>query len=262
MVLVHGFGCDQSVWRYITPGLLDTYKIVLIDQVGVGDSDCSGYNSGKYASLEAYAADILEVYHELNLQDAILVGHSVGATLCILCAIQEPDRFSELILLVPSPCYINDGDYYGGFERADVEAMLATMQADYEGWATTYAPFIMGNPDCPSLEQDLEELFCRANQDIAKEFARITFLSDYRPMLSKLTNKTLLLQCTEDTFAPPRVGAFIHEAIPTSMLLTLGATGHCPHLSAPIETLSAISAFLQQPRTMTDNFSSAINQAK
>jgi sigma-B regulation protein RsbQ len=244
MMLVHGFGCDQNIWRYITAGLLANYQLVLIDQVGVGDSELSAYDPDKYATLNGYAADIVDVCHTLNLQDVILIGHSVGATISILSAIQEPDLFSKLILIGPSPCYINDGDYYGGFERADIEAMLDMMNTDYRSWAYMFGPLIMGTPDCPSLGHELMESFCRADTDIAKEFARVTFLSDNRQDLPKVLTKTLILQCSADMIAPAEVGAYVHQAITGSTLVTLRATGHCPHLSAPIETLAVIESFL------------------
>jgi sigma-B regulation protein RsbQ len=244
IMFIHGFGCDQNIWRYITAGLLANYQLVLIDQVGVGDSDLSAYNPDKYATLNGYAADVVDVCHTLNLHDVVLVGHSVGATISLLSAIQEPELFSKLILIGPSPCYINDGDYYGGFERADLEAMLDMMNTDYRSWAHMFAPLIMGNPDCPSLGYELVESFCRADTDIAKAFARVTFLSDNRQDLPKVRTKTLILQCSADMIAPAEVGAYVHQSTPGSTLVSLRATGHCPHLSAPIETLAAIESFL------------------
>ncbi|WP_133272844.1 alpha/beta fold hydrolase [Hymenobacter radiodurans] len=257
MVLVHGFGCDQNVWRYITAGLLANYRLVLIDQVGVGNSALAAYDSDKYATLHGYAADIVEVCHSLALQDVILVGHSVGAMISLLSTIQEPELFSKLILIGPSPCYINDHDYIGGFEQADIKAILAMMNKDFRSWANAFAPLIMGNPECPSLAQELIDSFCHADSAIAKEFARVMFLSDNRQDLPKVITKTLILQCSEDIIAPAEVGAFMHQAIPDSTLITLRATGHCPHLSAPIETLAAIATFLHQAGPV-ENHASAV----
>lgn len=253
MVLVHGFGCDQNIWRYITAGLEANYQLVLIDQVGVGNSELSAYQPDKYATLNGYAADIVEVCHTLGLQDVILVGHSVGAMISVLSAIQEPDLFSKLILIGPSPCYINDHDYFGGFERADIEAMLDMLNKDFRDWANTFAPLIMGNPECPSLAQELIESFCRADNAIARDFARVTFLSDNRQDLPKVPTKTLILQCSSDMIAPAEVGAFVHQSIPDSTLITLRATGHCPHLSAPIETLAAIGTFLHDANSVNSS---------
>lgn len=246
MLFLHGFGCDQNVWRYLTPGLLSKYQLVLLDQVGAGDAVNSAYDPAKYASLEGYAADVVEVCRSLGLEDVILVGHSVGAMIGVLSVIQAPELFQKLVLIGPSPCYLNDSGYFGGFERADVQAMLQVMQADFQSWAHDFAPFIMGNPDSPSLGLELIESFCRADSAIAKEFARVTFLSDNRADLAKLRIKTLVLQCSEDMIAPAEVGAFVQQRVPDATLVTLRATGHCPHLSAPMETLAAIEDFLQQ----------------
>lgn len=246
VVLIHGFGCDQNVWRYLTPRLAATYQLVLIDQVGAGNSLKSAYDSDKYSSLAGYAADILEICRSLELKNIILVGHSVGCMIGVLSAIQEPHLFAKLVLICPSPHYLNEPEYYGGFERDDVHAMLDFMHTDYQGWASNFAPFIMGNPDQPSLGQELVESFCNTNSAIAKEFARVTFLSDNRLDLAKLPTRTLILQCSDDVVAPAEVGDFVYQHVPDATLVTLRATGHCPHLSAPLETLSAIEAFLYQ----------------
>lgn len=244
IMLVHGFGCDQNIWRYITAGLLANYRLVLLDQVGSGNSSLAAYDPAKYASLDGYAADIIDICHQLDLHDIILVGHSVGAMISVLSVIQNPDLFTKLVLIGPSPCYLNDENYLGGFDRADIMSMLTFMNTDYQGWANTFAPFIMGNPDCPSLGQELIESFCRTDSAIAKEFARITFLSDNRQDLPKVLTETLILQCSDDVIAPAEVGAYMQQALPDATLVTLRATGHCPHLSAPIETLAAMETFL------------------
>ena len=246
IVFVHGFGCDQNIWRYLIPSLVEKYRLVLLDQMGAGSSVSADYNATKYASLAGYATDVLEVCHSLELQNVILVGHSVGAMIGVLSAIQEPELFQKLVLIGPSPCYLNDADYFGGFERADVQAMLSVMNTDYQGWANAFAPFIMGNPDNPSLGQELAESFCRADSAIIKDFARVTFLSDNRLDLPHLRTKTLILQCSDDVIAPAEVGDFIYQSLPDATLVTLRATGHCPHLSAPLETLAAIEAFLRE----------------
>jgi sigma-B regulation protein RsbQ len=222
------------------------YRLVLLDQIGAGNSDLTDYDPAKYTSLDGYATDILDVCHQLDLQDVILIGHSVGAMIGVLSAIREPELFHKLVLIGPSPCYLNDDTYTGGFERADVQAMLSVMETDYQNWAHSFAPFIMGNPDTPSLAQELIENFCRADSSIAKEFARVTFFSDNRSDLPKVRTKTLVLQCSEDVIAPAEVGDFVYHTVPDATLVTLRAKGHCPHLSAPMETLAAIDAFLHQ----------------
>lgn len=248
IVFVHGFGCDQNIWRHLTAGLLANYRLVLLDQVGSGNSAHAAYDPAKYATLDGYAADILEVCHLLELRDVILVGHSVGAMISALSAIRAPELFAKLVLIGPSPCYLNlkEENYPGGFDRDDIQAMLTFMSTDYQGWANTFAPFIMGNPDSPSLGQELIESFCRTDSAIVQEFARVTFLSDNRQDLPKVNTRTLILQCSDDVIAPAEVGAYVQQALPNATLVTLSATGHCPHLSAPIETLTALETFLQQ----------------
>ncbi len=244
MMFIHGFGCDQNMWRYITPRFLDTHKIVLLDNVGAGNSDISAYDKIKYGSLDGYANDILEICRELNLYDIILVGHSVGAMISTLSAIKEPERFEKLILIGLSPCYINDKDYFGGFDRADVDAMLHYMETDYMSWSGTFASFIMGNTDKPSLGEELANSFCDTNSDIAKHFARVTFLADNRPDLPYLQTKSLLLQCSQDMIAPEEVATYLKRTIKNATLINLKATGHCPNLSAPLETIAAMETFI------------------
>ncbi|MCC9137018.1 alpha/beta fold hydrolase [Pontibacter silvestris] len=244
MIFGHGFGCDQNMWRYITPAFQQEYIIVLLDHVGAGDSDASAYDEAKYSTLQGYATDILEICRHLNLKDSIYVGHSVGAMIGILSAIQEPERFERLVLVGPSPCYINDEDYTGGFERAEVQAMLELMETDYIGWSSAFAPFVMGNPDRPSLGEELTNSFCKTDSIIAKRFAQVAFLSDNRMDLLELQTKSLILQCAEDMIAPAEVGEYMHNILKGSTLVNLNASGHCPNLSAPLETITAIENYL------------------
>ena len=243
MVFAHGFGCDQNMWRFVAPVFEDEYRVVLFDHVGAGQSDSSAYNRAKYDSLQGYATDVLEICRELGLERVIFVGHSVSALIGMLAAIQEPDRFEKLVLVGPSPCYIDDGDYVGGFSREDIEGLLESLDSNYLGWSSAMAPVIMGNPDRPELGSELTNSFCRTNPEIARHFARVTFLSDHRSDLPKLTTSSLILQCSEDVIAPRAVGEYLHRQIPSELVL-LKATGHCPNLSAPEETSAAIQAFL------------------
>jgi sigma-B regulation protein RsbQ len=245
MMFAHGFGCDQNMWRFITSVFEKHYQIVVFDYVGSGQSDVSAYDPAKYASLDGYAQDVLSICRELGLTDVTLVGHSVGAMIGMLAAIEEPTRFQQLLLLCPSPCYLNQCDYYGGFERGDVEAMLSYMEQDFVGWAESFAPFLMGNPDHPSLAAELAHSFCQTDPIIAKQFARVTFLSDNRQDLPHLHTPCLLVQCAKDLIAPPEVGDYLQAAIPGATLVTLPVNGHCPHVSAPRETLKAIEAFME-----------------
>lgn len=244
MIFAHGFGCDQNMWRFVAPAFEDEYRVVLFDHVGAGRSDPAAWNPGRYASLQGYANDVLEICRELGLARAIFVGHSVSAMIGVLAAIQEPDRFEKLVLVGPSPRYIDDEGYSGGFTREDIEGLLESLDSNYLGWSSAMAPVIMGNPERPELGTELTNSFCRTNPEIAKHFARVTFLSDNRADLPKVGTRTLILQCSEDVIAPRAVGEFVHRQIPGSELVLMKATGHCPNLSAPEETVAAIKGFL------------------
>jgi sigma-B regulation protein RsbQ len=244
MLFAHGFGCDQNMWRLVTPAFEDEYRIVLFDLVGLGGSDWSAYDPARYASLSGYATDVLEICVALDLHDVVFVGHSVSAMIGALAAAEEPDRFARLIMVGPSPRYINDGDYEGGFSQADIESLLESLDSNYLGWSSAMAPVIMGNPDQPHLGAELTASFCRADPEIAKRFARATFLSDNRADLERLKVPTLVLQCSDDVIAPRSVGEYVHDRIPGSEIVYLRATGHCPNLSAPEETVEAIRSFL------------------
>jgi sigma-B regulation protein RsbQ len=244
MMFAPGFGCDQNMWRHVAPEFADEYRIVLFDHVGAGKSDLAAYDPRKYSSLEGYADDILEICHDLELREVIFVGHSVSAMMGVLAAAREPERFAKLILVGPSPRYIDDGDYTGGFTREDIDGLLEQLDSNYLGWAHALAPAIMGRPDRPELGEELTESFCRTDPEIAKQFARVTFLSDNRADLERVTTPALVLQCSDDVIAPTAVGEYVHERLPNSELVLLSATGHCPNLSAPDETIAAIRGFL------------------
>jgi sigma-B regulation protein RsbQ len=244
ILFAHGFGCDQNMWRFVAPAFTNDYQVVLFDHVGAGGSDLAAYDRNKYSSLQGYANDVLEICRELELEKAVFVGHSVSAMIGVLAAIQEPGRFDALALVGPSPRYIDDEDYTGGFSREDIDGLLESLDSNYLGWSSAMAPRIMGNPDRPALGEELTNSFCRTDPEIAKHFARVTFLSDNRADLPKVRARALILQCSEDAIAPRPVGEYVHRQIPGSRLVLLGATGHCPNLSAPEETTAAIRAFL------------------
>ncbi|WP_194832686.1 alpha/beta fold hydrolase [Nocardia sp. XZ_19_369] len=243
LLLAHGFGCDQNMWRLVVPMLAQRFRVVLFDHVGAGRSDTSAWSAERYARLDAYAEDVVEICAELDLRDVVLVGHSVSAMIAVLAADLAPERFARLVLLTPSPRYIDDGDYRGGFSRADIDELLGSLDANYLGWSATMAPVIMGNPDRPELGAELTESFCRTDPMIAQVFAKATFLSDNRADLPKVRIPTLVIQTAVDAIAPPEVGRFVHDQIRGSELVTLPATGHCPQLSAPEATAAAIAAF-------------------
>ena len=244
MVFAHGFGCDQHMWRHVAPAFEPNHCVVLFDHVGAGRSDLSAFSPEKYASLAGYADDLVEVCQELALTDVVFVGHSVSAMIGVLAARRSPDLFAKLVLVGPSPRYVNDGDYIGGFDRQDIEELLDSLDSNYLGWSRAMAPVIMGTPDRPELGEELANSFCRTDPEIARHFARVTFLSDNRDDLAGVTVPTLVLQCSSDVIAPRSVGEYVHRAIPDSELVILNATGHCPNLSAPEETVAAIKAFL------------------
>jgi sigma-B regulation protein RsbQ len=245
IVFAHGFGCDQNLWRFVAPAFEASHRVVLFDHVGAGNSDVSGYSPGKYNSLRAYAADCLEFLAEIGGAPAVFVGHSVSGMIAVLAAIAQPQRFSDLVLICPSPCYINEPGYVGGFEREQIEEMLQVLESNYLGWSSSAAPAFMGNPERPDLGKELAENFCRTDPEIASHFARVTFLSDHRADLALVETPTLILDCKEDFVAPPEVGQYMQRSIRHSQLLTLDATGHCPNLSAPEETIAAIRNYLK-----------------
>ncbi|MFF9850337.1 alpha/beta fold hydrolase [Streptomyces litmocidini] len=244
VVLAHGFGCDQNMWRLTVPALAEKYRVVLFDYVGSGRSDPSAFSEDRYASLDGYAQDVVEVCEALDLRDAVFVGHSVSAMTGVLAADTAPERIGALVMVAPSPRYIDDGTYRGGFSAGDIDELLASLESNYLGWSSAMAPVIMGNPERPELGEELTDSFCATDPEMARVFARTTFLSDSRDDLKKVTVPTLILECTQDVIAPREVGAFVHRAIPGSTLVTLDATGHCPHLSAPEATNEAITGFL------------------
>jgi sigma-B regulation protein RsbQ len=248
VMLAHGFGCDQNMWRLIVPGLARDYRVLLFDHVGSGRSDLSAWRPERYATLDGYADDVLRMCHELELRQVVFVGHSVSAMIGVLAAVREPGQFSKLVLVGPSPRYIDDAGYRGGFSKADIDELLESLDSNYLGWSAAMAPVIMGNPERPELAEELANSFCRTDPAIARAFARTTFLSDNRSDLAEVTVPTLVLQCSRDAIAPPEVGAFVHAQIPGSTLVTLPATGHCPQLSAPEATLAAIASFAAHPR--------------
>lgn len=243
MVFAHGFGCDQQMWRFVAPQFEQDFKVVLFDHVGSGRSDLAAYNSEKYDSLSGYAADLTEIGDVLGLRDAVLVAHSVSAMIAVLASIAAPQMFGRLVLIGPSARYIDDVGYVGGFSQDRIGELLQFLENHYVDWSAAMAPAIMGNADRPHLAEELNDSFCRMDPVIAREFARVTFRSDSRADLPLVTRPSLILQCSEDAIAPVQAGAYVHAAIPGSTLSVLKATGHCPHLSAPREVVSAIRAF-------------------
>ena len=245
MVFAHGFGCDQSMWRYVAPAFEDDYRVVLFDYVGCGKSDWSAWSEDRYGSLRGYARDVLDILEAFDLRDVIFVGHSVSAMIGMLASIQAPERFSRLIQIGPSACYVNDGDYVGGFERKDIEGLLDLMEKNYVGWAAFLAPVVMKNTDRAELVDELQTSFCATDPRVTRHFARTTFLSDNRADMPNVKVPSLILQCSEDAIAPDCVGEYLHRALPGSTFRKMSATGHCPHMSHPAETIALVKEYLQ-----------------
>ncbi|MET9451755.1 alpha/beta fold hydrolase [Streptomyces cinerochromogenes] len=244
VVLAHGFGCDQNMWRLTVPALVRDHRVVLFDYVGSGRSDSSAFSEERYSSLDGYAADVVEVCEALDLRDAVFVGHSVSAMIGVLAADTAPERIGALVMVAPSPRYIDGDGYRGGFSPEDIDELLESLESNYLGWSAAMAPVIMGNDERPELGEELKNSFCATDPDMARVFARTTFLSDSRDDLKTVRVPTLVLECTQDVIAPREVGAYVHRAVADSTLVTLDATGHCPHLSAPEATNLAITEFL------------------
>lgn len=244
MMFAHGFGCDQNMWRYVAPAFERDFRTILFDHVGAGGSDLAAYDADKYSTLDGYADDVVALARALDITGGVFVGHSVSAMIGLIAARRAPELFSDLVLVGPSPRYIDDGDYAGGFTREQIMELLEFLDSNHMGWSQAMAPVIMGNADRPELGEELTNSFCRTDPEIAKRFARTTFLSDNRADLGAVDARVLVLQCRDDVIAPVSVGEFVHRAVPGSEYVLLDATGHCPNLSAPEETIAAIRAFV------------------
>jgi sigma-B regulation protein RsbQ len=245
ILFAHGFGCDQNMWRFLAPVFESEYRVIAFDYVGAGSSDLASYDADRYSSLAGYAGDVIEICHALDLHDVVFVGHSVSSMIGALVAIAEPGLLTKLVMVGPSPRYIDADGYTGGFAEADIEELLASLDSNYLGWSSAMAPAIMGNPDRPALGQELVESFCRTDPDVARQFASVTFMSDNRADLASVDVPTLVLQCRDDIIAPIEVGQYVQRSLPNAEMVVLDATGHCPHLSAPEQTAAAIAEFLR-----------------
>lgn len=244
MMFAHGFGCDQTMWRMVTPAFESDYRVVLFDYVGCGKSDWSAWDEQRYASLRGYAHDVLDILTAFDLRDVVFVGHSVSAMIGILASIEAPERFSKLVHIGPSPCYVNEPGYVGGFERKDIEGLLDLMEKNYVGWAAFLAPIVMKNSGRPELTEELQSSFCATDPRVTRQFARVTFLSDNRADVGKAPVPSLILQCSEDAIAPESVGRYLEAAMPGATLRQMSATGHCPHMSHAEETIALMKEYL------------------
>lgn len=244
ILFAHGYGCNQSMWRYIVPHFRDRYKIVLYDLMGCGDSEIKYYDWSKYATLDGHAQDILEIIEGMSLSNVVFVGHSVSSMTGMLAAIQKPSFFSHLVMVCPSPCFLNDGDYIGGFTEKDFEPLLESLDSNYLGWTSAITPVISNRPDKPEVAEELKNSFCRNDPEIAKHFAKVTFSADHRKEVTLCATPTLIVQTVPDALAPVSVGEFMHKKMPNSVLKILNTPGHCPHLSDPEQLIQAMDEFL------------------
>ncbi|WP_066340396.1 alpha/beta fold hydrolase [Azohydromonas lata] len=247
IVFMHGYGCDQQVWRHVAPAFAQDHRIVLFDLLGSAASNSGTFDRHKYANLEGYARDLIEVCRAADLKRPVLVGHSISAMIAIVAARMAPDLFDRLVLLAPNPCYLKDGNYDGGFSREDIDQLLDTLDSNFFSWAHMMAPVIMNAPERPELAEELANRFCAMDPRVARHFAKVTFLSDCRHELSHVQLPCLVLQCSDDALAPLHVGEYLCEQLPHAELVVMRATGHCPHLSAPQETIELIRRYLVSP---------------
>ncbi|HTU59259.1 MAG TPA: alpha/beta hydrolase [Polyangiales bacterium] len=252
IMFAHGYGCDQSMWRFVAPAFEANYRVILFDLAGSGRSDPAAYDRHRHGALLGYAEDMLSIIGELQLEDVVFVGHSVSAMIGALATTLRPDRFDSLVMIGPSPCYINDEKYIGGFTRSDIDGLVDAVDSNYLGWASTMAPIIMGTPDRPELVEELRNSFCRSHPEIARAFAKVTFLSDNRNDLPRVHTRSLVIQVSDDVIAPVSVGQYVHEHLPDSELAVLKTRGHCPHLSEPELTIAVMRSFLQLQRERRD----------
>ena len=246
LVFAHGYGCDKHMWQKLTPLLEGRYRIVLYDLMGCGGSNLADYDRDRYSTLDGHARDLIAILDELAVKGAVLVGHSVSSMTVALVATLRPDLVDHVVMICPSPSFINAVGYEGGFERSDIMALLETLDANYLGWSSEMAPAIMGTPHMPEMNETLTNSFCQADPEIARHFAHVTCLSDHRDDVRALTHRTLLLQCRDDVIVPSGVGVWMHDNMPDAELVVLDAMGHCPHISYPQETAAAMTAFLEQ----------------
>jgi sigma-B regulation protein RsbQ len=244
LMFAHGYGCDQNMWRQVVPSFADEYKIILFDYVGSGYSDVSAFDRTRYSTVRGYAEDVIEILDEVGVQHVNFVGHSVSSMIGALAAIQRPELFETITMIGPSPCYINQGEYVGGFERSDIDSLLDSLESNHVAWSASMAPVIMGNQESPEFAAELESSFCRMDPVLAQHFARVTFLSDNRKDLPNLSVKTLILQCQKDVIAGADVGKYVNACLPNSQLVLMDATGHCPHMSAPLKVVQELQKFL------------------
>ncbi len=244
LVFVHGYGCDQSMWRFVAPQFELSHRVVLYDLTGMGQSDLSEYDFKAYRTLQRHADDLTAILEDLEVSDGVLIGHSVGATIACLAALKCPERISALALVAPSPSFMNDAAYTGGFDREALEGLVNLMDENFLGWTSRVTPTIAGEDRAGETAAELTQSFCRTDPAIAKHFGRITFLADHRADMKRVEAPAAIIQCTDDALAPVDVGVWLSENMKRGTLKFIEATGHCPHMTEPAKTTEAIREFL------------------
>ena len=244
VVLGNGLGCDQRLWRDVAAALSGRFRVVTFDHVGHGMADASAFDPVRHGELDGYADDLLAVCDELGLDRILYVGHSVSAAVGALAAARCPGRFAALVLLAASPRYLDDDGYVGGFTREAVDGVLEAIDADWGDWVEATAPTIAGGEDRPEAAARVVRAFMGTRPQVARRFARATFLSDIRDALPAVDAPALVLQCAEDPMVPPEVGGYLRLALPESELVVLQASGHVPHVTVPGQTSASIEAYL------------------
>ena len=246
LIFIHGFGCDQSMWRQVVPDLAEEFQIVTYDLTGMGQSDLSAYEPQRYADLRAHAEDLLAIIEELGLDEVVLVGHSIGASIALRAANQAPEKVSRLVLVSPTPSFLNDtaAGYHGGFARGEIEELIALLDENHLGWSAQMAPTIAGQPPGAPAADELTQGFCRTDPAIAQHFGRVTFFADERPAFAQVSRPALILHCNDDALVPMAVAEWMRDRMPGATLQVLQATGHCPHMTVPADVIAAIRSYL------------------
>jgi sigma-B regulation protein RsbQ len=244
LVFVHGFGTEQSVWQPVADHFAADCRIVLLDNVGAGRSDPEAFVQHRYLSLQRYAEDLLDICAALKLQDAILVGHSVGAMIGVLAALKQPDYFSRMVLIGASPRYLDDDGYPGGLTKHDLAGIYSTVANQFSEWVDAFAPLAMANPDRPQLARHFADTIRAIPRANVLTVLCSILQSDHRTDISLLDKPTLLLQTQRDFFVPQAVADYLHQHIPGSRLSMIDTEGHFPHISAPDQVAAEIRRFI------------------
>ncbi|MBE7941559.1 MULTISPECIES: alpha/beta hydrolase [Ramlibacter] len=245
LLFVHGLGCNQSMWRFVAPHFEDRFRVVMMDLMGCGRSDWSAWEPGRYATLDGHAQDLIAVAQAFAGPHTVLVVHSVATMIGLLADLKAPPLFAAHAMFAPSPCYLNEGGYTGGFERETLAALLEMLDNDGATFAGRMAPVIMGESHPPGYAREIEDAFCATLPEAFRQFARATFEGDFRARLPQLVKPVLVLQCTEDVVAPRSVGEYMATTLPDARLVLVPTQGHVPQMADPTRCIQALEDFLE-----------------